>query len=252
MTYRLTRRALLTCACALSCTVSAHAAEQDLRSAQDSAASSNNGITFGAYKSTRNPAEPAVSVYPNEAIRDGATTAGYNLSRWGEDWRRMCDARNRHDVLDRLKCISFDSSHDIYLTLSGEARFRTNLTTNPGLKDVEAAAAGHAASGRGADLHIGSHIRFYGEVAHGGLSGINLGTPTGTQRNDLIWLQSFAEASEKVGSVHFGVRYGRQEFTDGPNLLVSQRDNNNVRQVENGVRAWVRGPRCARISSTCT
>jgi hypothetical protein len=68
----------------------------------------------------------------------------------------------------------------------------------------------------------------------------------------IIWLQSFAEASEKVGSVHFGVRYGRQEFTDGPNLLVSQRDNNNVRQVENGVRAWVRGPRCARISSTCT
>ncbi|HZV10084.1 MAG TPA: alginate export family protein, partial [Novosphingobium sp.] len=64
---------------------------------------------------------------------------------------------------------------------------------------------------------------------------------TGTQKNDAIWLQGFAEAHDTIGGVYVGVRYGRQEFTDGPNLMVSQRDNNNIRQVENGLRLWARG-----------
>jgi len=32
-------------------------------------------------------ASPAASEYPAAAIGDGATTRGFNLSRWAEDWR---------------------------------------------------------------------------------------------------------------------------------------------------------------------
>ncbi|MGJ3629756.1 alginate export family protein [Sphingomonas sp. MMS24-JH45] len=54
--------------------------------------------------------------------------------------------------------------------------------------------------------------------------------------------QAFAEVSGAVGQVDLGARWGRQEFTDGPNLLVSQRDNNTIRYTLNGWRAWARLP----------
>ncbi|HZU64462.1 MAG TPA: hypothetical protein VFF98_12325, partial [Novosphingobium sp.] len=145
-------------------------------------------ITFGHFTATHNPAELAVSSYPSEAAGDGNATNGYNLSRWAEDWSKMCDARNRRDLVDRLKCIPFNSRHSIYLTLSGEIRERVNLTTNPGLLNAEGQRQEMLRLVGGADLHVGPYLRFYGEVAHGGLGGINLGSVTGTQKNDAIWL----------------------------------------------------------------
>jgi hypothetical protein len=44
-----------------------------------------------------------------------------------------------------------------------------------------------------------------------------------------------------VGHTNLGIRYGRQTFADGPNLLVVPRDNNTIFFVFNGVRAWARG-----------
>ncbi|MES2272022.1 MAG: alginate export family protein [Pseudomonadota bacterium] len=183
-------------------------------------------------------ADPAT--YPAAAQGDGATAKGYNLSRWAEDWRAYRDPTKRDDVLDRLKYLPLDDDGDIYLTLSGEARLRMNLTSNPQLVESPEQRQDILRLVGGADLHIGEHLRFYGEIAHGRLSGKNVGTPSGSLRNSFVRQQYFAEAKGSVGAVDLGVRYGRQEFTDGPNLLISQRDNNTIRFVLNGTRAWAR------------
>jgi hypothetical protein len=188
-------------------------------------------------------ASPAAAEYPAAAAGDGATTRGFNLSRWAEDWREMRDPAKRDDPLDRLKYLPLDDDGDVYLTLSGEARLRVNMTSNPNLREVPHQRQDITRLVAGADLHLGPHVRFYGEVAHGGIGGRNLGAPAATLRNDLVMQQYFAEANAQVAGVQVGARYGRQEFTDGSNLLLSQRDNNTIRYTLNGIRAWARGSR---------
>lgn len=190
---------------------------------------------------TRNPALPTVAAYPPAAIGDGALNQGYNLSRWAEDWRALCDPARRDDPIDRLKCIGLDRDGDVYLTLSGEVRLRVNHTTNPNLREARAQRQDIRRIVAGADLHIGPHLRVFGEVAHGGISGVELGAPPATLRNDIAVQQIFVEGDATVAGAAVGLRYGRQEFTDGPNLLVSQRDNNTIRYTLNGWRGWVRG-----------
>ncbi|SEJ33115.1 Alginate export [Sphingomonas sp. OV641] len=185
-------------------------------------------------------ASPAANEYPAAAAGDGATTNGYNLSRWAEDWRVMQDPAKRDDPLDRLKFLPLDDDGDVYLTLSGEARLRVNMTSNPNLRETSHQRQDITRLVGGADLHVGPHLRFYGEVAHGGIAGRNLGTPSTSLRNDLVFQQYFVEAKGDAAGVALGARYGRQEFTDGSNLLTSQRDNNTIRYTLNGVRAWAR------------
>lgn len=189
------------------------------------------------------PATPIASGYPAGGSGDGTATSGYNLSRWAEDWRAMADAAKRDDPLDRLKYLPLDPAGDIYLTLSGELRLRMNHTTNPNLRDSKAQRQDIARIVGAADVHVGQHLRGYIELAHGGISGVELGAPAASLRNDLTVQQAFVEGDVDVGSVRLGARYGRQEFTDGPNLLVSQRDNNTIRYTLNGIRLWAKGKR---------
>ncbi|WP_313801512.1 alginate export family protein [Sphingobium sp.] len=185
---------------------------------------------------------PRSADYPVAAQGDGAVVNGYNLSRWAEDWRVYRDPAKRDDLLDRLKYLPLDPDGDIYLTLSGEARLRMNLTSNPQLIEGPEQRQDIVRLVAGADLHVGDHLRFYGEVAHGQIGGKNIGTPSGTFSNSFVYQQYFAEAKGRIDNVDLGIRYGRQEFTDGPNLLISQRDNNTIRFVLNGTRAWARTP----------
>ncbi len=187
------------------------------------------------------PATPSVIGYPAAANGDGATVQGYNLSRWAEDWRRMRDPKNRDDILDRLKFLPIDGDGDVYVTLSGEARARINHTTNPNLRNARAQRQDISRLVAGADVHIGPHLRGFIELAHGGIGGVELGVPSASLRNDVTVQQSFVEAAMDTHGVTMGARYGRQEFTDGPNLLVSSRDNNTIRYTLNGWRAWARG-----------
>ncbi|MEN2785056.1 alginate export family protein [Sphingomonas qilianensis] len=194
-----------------------------------------------AQAQTAAAASPAANDYPAAAAGDGATSNGYNLSRWAEDWSALRDPAKRDDPLDRLKFLPLDGDGDVYVTLSGEARFRVNMTSNPNLRETPHQRQDINRVFVGADLHVGPHLRFFGEVAHGGISGRQLGAPAATLRNDLVFQQYFAEADAEVGGVAIGARYGRQEFTDGSNLLLSQRDNNTIRYTLNGIRAWARG-----------
>ena len=191
--------------------------------------------------STAQAEETKTPVYPVSSNGDGAVINGYSISRWAEDWRVMADDGKRDDALDRLKFLPIDGDGHIYLTLSGELRLRVNQTTNPNLREAEAQRQDISRLVAGADLHVGPHLRFFGELAHAGLAGRNLGTPATNMRNGLVAQQYFAEAHGQVAGLDVGIRYGRQEFVDGPNLLTSQRDNNTIHYTLNGVRAWVRG-----------
>ena len=62
-----------------------------------------------------------------------------------------------------------------------------------------------------------------------------LGTPGGNLRNQLAVQQLFAEVKGKALGLDVGVRAGRQEFFDGPQLLTVGRDNNTLYFVLDGV-----------------
>ncbi len=185
-------------------------------------------------------ASPIAESYPDAAIGDGVTAGGYNQSRWAEDWSKLRDPKKRKDIVDQLKFISLAGDGDVYLTLSGEARLRVNQTTNPNLRDAEAQRQDILRLFGGADLHVGKHVRFYGELAHGTLEGENLGTALPNLRNKLAVQQAFVDLTGTVADVDVGVRYGRQTFADGPNLMVVPRDNNTLYFGFNGFRAWAR------------
>ncbi|MGU3391693.1 alginate export family protein [Sphingomonas sp. M1A8_2b] len=185
-------------------------------------------------------ASPISEAYPNAAIGDGVTSGGYNQSRWAEDWSKLRDSKKRKDIVDQLKFIPIAADGDVYLTLSGEARLRVNETTNPNLRDAQAQRQDILRLFGGADLHLGEHFRLYGELAHGTLEGENLGTVLPNLRNKLAVQQAFVDVTGTVANVDLGVRYGRQTFADGPNLLVVPRDNNTLYFGFNGFRAWAR------------
>ncbi|WDF71381.1 alginate export family protein [Novosphingobium sp. KACC 22771] len=185
-------------------------------------------------------AAPLSEAYPADGAGDGITSAGYNQSRWVEDWSKLRDPAKRRSAIDHLKFIPVDAAGSIYLTLSGELRLRVNETTNPDLKDAQAQRQDIARIVGGADLHIGPHLRVYGELAHAGISGRNIGTPSGFLDNTAIVQQSFADVTAKVAGVKLGVRYGRQTFSDGPNLLLVPRDNNTIFLSYNGIRGWAK------------
>jgi hypothetical protein len=186
-------------------------------------------------------AAPISVDYPLEGLGHGVTTGGYNQSRWAEDWSRMRDPAKRKDFLDRLKFLPLDPDGTAYFTLSGEMRLRLNDISNPDLRERPAQRQDILRVFAGADFHLGEHFRAYGEIAHGGLDGRNLGNPAANLRNDLTFQQYFVDLMGKVAGADVGVRYGRQTFADGPNLMTVPRDNNTLYFTFNGARAWVRG-----------
>lgn len=188
-------------------------------------------------------AKPAVDTlrrFPSEAAGEGTTTEGFNAHRWAEDWRVYKDPAKRDDIFDRLKYLPLAGDGDVYLTLSGEVRARFNHLTNPGLTKGPAQDQELLRLVGGADLHLGKHFRLFAEVASGQITGENIGVPATNLKNDLFAQQYFAEATADIGPAAVGVRYGRQEFSDGAAQLVSQRDNNSLAFVLNGIRGWAR------------
>ncbi|MGK6325007.1 alginate export family protein [Sphingomonas sp. DT-51] len=189
------------------------------------------------------PAAPIASEYPAAGMGEGTAQGKYNVSRWVEDWRGMADPARRDDALDRLKFLPLTGDGSVYLTLSGELRYRVQATTNPDLRDRAASRQERLRVLAGADLHLGEHVRVFGELAKARVDGENIGTPAGNLRNALTLSQGFGEVYGTIAGANVGVRAGRQEFSDGPNLLTSVRDDPTLHFVLDGVRGYARGKR---------
>lgn len=227
------------CAPMLLCATTAPAAaapkDGEARKADGEKAAQNFPESAAAKPAVRTP-----FAYPTEAAGEGTTSEGFNAHRWAEDWRSYKDPKKRDDLFDRLKYLPLAADGDVYLTLSGEARARFNHLTNPGLTTNPAQDQELLRLVGGADLHLGTHFRLFGELASGQITGENIGVPAANLHNDLFAQQYFAEATANVGPAAIGARYGRQEFADGAAQLVSQRDNNSLALVLNGIRGWAR------------
>lgn len=186
------------------------------------------------------PASPEAS-YPRKATGVGAVIGGYAEARWAENWSAYRDPAKRTDALDALKYIPLSDDGSVWLSLSGEMRARTAWFSSPGLRDTPDQRLDTLRLVGGADLHIGSHLRFYGELTHAGAGGDNIGNPVGAIRNDLAATQAFLDVTGQVGGHEVGARYGRQFFTDGSPYLVSTKNGATVLSPFQGTRAWVRG-----------
>ena len=186
-------------------------------------------------------AEPAG--YPAQANGDGSTHRAFSPQRWAEDWRPDIDKDHPDELLDRAKYLRIGPGPDTYLTLSGNVRLRADSVSNPDLERGPARVQLLRRVHLGADLHWGDHVRIYSEIAHGDVMGDRARESPGTFHNALALQQAFAEVGGEFGTLDAGVRFGRQEFTDGPAHLVSARDNNSVRLTMNGLRGWLRGRR---------
>ncbi|WP_165402927.1 alginate export family protein [Pseudoxanthomonas winnipegensis] len=172
----------------------------------------------------------------------GKTGADTWMSRYVEDWTALRDPAKRTGVFDGLKYIPFNDSGDTYLSVSMEQRFRGDYYSAIGLR--EGAASQSLWLYRaflGADLHVGEHVRAFTELAHGGYDGRNVTSFPASQRDDAFLQQAFVDLTGKWGVAEVGVRVGRQDFQDGPQWLVTTRENSNTRVTFDGVRAWAIG-----------
>ena len=186
--------------------------------------------------------------------RDGGTAAGFGpVRRYGtdrayEDWSVLASPAARRkddDPFDLLKYIPLTPDGQVYLTFSGEERFRTYYENRPELGNINVREAAKVTlrSIYGADLHVGPNFRVYGELINGDAGGIRpYGYSQGyTTRLDL--LQAFGELKGHfLGAVN-GLAIGRMQFLDAPNYVLYQRTVSNVPESWNGVRAYSVFPR---------
>lgn len=99
----------------------------------------------------------------------------YAVSRWAEDWSSLRDKRNRLDAMDALKYIPFNQEGDIYLSFSGNFRQHNFYDQRAGFGTIkkDPAYRNNFRWNLGADLHLGEHVRLYGELMSGQAAGVN-------------------------------------------------------------------------------
>lgn len=169
----------------------------------------------------------------------------YGVAPWAEDWRYLRDRSLRNDPFDPLKFIALNDSKTIWLTFSGETRLRNWFEEHPSL-----GTQGSPGSGRfgvrnlyGADLHLGSHLRFFGQLVNadaGGWAGYGYGT---TYRKRLDLQQGFVEGTATLLGAKSGLMFGRQQFLDAPSYILYNRETPNVPLAWNGIRGYAIWPR---------
>jgi len=183
------------------------------------------------------------------------------VERYEEDWSYLRNPALSNDFFDPLKFIPLTPDGDIYLTLNGETRFRYDNTSWKNFDLAGSATPPKTASGRaiftpatgdsdnnlfkqryelGADLHLGSYLRLYGEMYRGQQTGHDAGDPIpGNQRNDLAVVNAFGEVHDNTETTETGLRVGRQEIYFGNNLQVRANLSTNLPSpVFDGFRAY--------------
>lgn len=184
-----------------------------------------------------------------------------HLARYDEDYGYLRSPAAGNSVLDPIKFIPLDGTGDVYLTLNGEARLRFDYTENknfgvaptarvpsrPGAPLILGAVRPPPDSELlkqrymiGADLHVGPHLRLYGELWHAMQTGHGSGpTIPASQRNELELVNGFAEFMQTVGTARTGLRVGRQELFFGNSHNIAANIATSLPDpVFDGVRAY--------------
>ncbi|MBT0669245.1 alginate export family protein [Novosphingobium profundi] len=216
----------------------AYAAETTDAANADTAAPQSAEAETGASPATPSPPalprDPLASPYPAEADGLGPRVGpNYRLLRGAEDWR---SGTRPKDWSAPLKAIALDGDGDVTFSLSGDQRFSVSHSTRPMLNGTQARTEWLSRTTLAGDLRIGPAFRVYGELASGHIFGTNETSHVAVWENDLIVQQLFAEIAAPIASGVARVTIGRQEFFDGPRLVISPRENPNIRVSMNGAR----------------
>ncbi len=171
--------------------------------------------------------------------------ARYGVTRWAEDWSALRDPRLRDDPFDPLKFIPLNGAKDVYLTLSGESRLKNWFENRPFLGQQKPDDSGRMTLRNivGADLHVGEHLRVYGELINGDAAGWNAYGYSSNYRTRLDVQQLFVEAKTRIAGAQTGIMVGRQEFLDAPNYVLYLRETPDLPLSWNGVRGYAVWPR---------
>jgi len=220
-----------------------------------------------AQESPELPTKPLTPAQPlgGEAIQfykgKGPGRGNSYVARYEEDYAYLRDPTKSTDFFDPLKFIAIAPEDDIYLTLSGEARFRYDNTDHrnfavataltpakkPGGLPILTAATGVSSNELykqryelGGDLHLGPNVRFYGELYHGQQTGHDVGPAVpGSQRDELGLVNGFGEVYGLVEDAKTGLRAGRQQVYLGNDLQVRANVSTNLPSpVFDGFRAY--------------
>lgn len=161
--------------------------------------------------------------------------------RYDEDWSFLRDPQRHTDALDAIKYIPL-RREGWYLSIGGEIR--------PYYERYDNEDWGAAPTDKNgwllqrymlhADLHLGEHVRFFGQLKSGIEVGRN-GGPRPTDEDKLDVHQAFVDFAGQPGEkLVLTLRIGRQELSFGSSRLVSTREGPNVRQSFDGVRLSMR------------
>ncbi|QEO16679.1 hypothetical protein FLP30_02030 [Acetobacter vaccinii] len=178
----------------------------------------------------------------NTGAAAGFGTVGYYaVSRWAEDWSNLKDKRNRIDAMDALKYIPFNDKGDYYLSLSGNFRQHNFYDQRAGFGSTKKSPAyrNNFRWNLGADLHLGEHVRLYGELMSGQAGGINYyGYAGGRWRSKLDAQQAFVEVRGHALGATMGGMVGRMTFLDAPPYVTAGSVYPSIPYSWNGLRGY--------------
>ncbi|WP_225578747.1 alginate export family protein [Novacetimonas hansenii] len=164
----------------------------------------------------------------------------YGIAPWAEDWSRLRNSTKHTDPFDVLKYIPLTPDGQVWISFSGETRLRNWFETRPNLGTQKPNDSGRFGVRNlyGADLHIGSHLRFFGQLINadaGGWGGYGYGS---TYRKRLDAQQAFVETRWNLLGAKTGFMFGRQQFLDAPSYMLYNRETPNVPLSWDGFRAY--------------
>jgi alginate export protein len=162
----------------------------------------------------------------------------YQLLRFDEDYRYVCDPGRRSDLWDPLKCLALNDTATWYLSLGGEVRERYEYFHNTNWGQGPQDDDGYLLQRYmlHADLHLGESLRVFGQLKSG-LEDGRSGGPRPTDEDKLDLHQAFLDVIlGTINSTTLVFRGGRQELLFGSQRLVSVREGPNVRQSFDGGR----------------
>lgn len=165
----------------------------------------------------------------------------YGVAPWAEDWSRLRTSKKSGDPFDVLKYIPLTRSGNVWISFSGETRLRNWFESRPQLGTQKPNDSGRFGVRNlyGADLHIGSHLRFFGQLINAdaaGWGGYGYGS---TYRKRLDAQQAFVETRWNMLGAKSGFIFGRQQFLDAPSYMLYNRETPNVPLSWDGFRAYM-------------
>ena len=169
----------------------------------------------------------------------------YGIAPWAEDWSRLRQTGKRSDPFDILKFIPLNKDGSVWLSFSGETRARNWFESRPGLGTQKVNDSGRFAVRNlyGADLHLGSHVRLFGQLINGNAGGWRPYSYGSTYRKKLDMQQAFIEFKWTMLHAKSGFLFGRQQFVGAPSYMMYNRETPNVPLSWNGFRGYMVWPR---------